>query len=84
MDRCEFEKILSGDSGSWEGDNALEGLKIIEKYIPGKGVEGAEHDIIYSVDIDELLESGITKEDAKELRRLNWMIEDSEYMACFI
>lgn len=84
MDRDKFNEIFDGDSFvTWEGDNALRGLKIIEKYLPGKGVEGAGHDIIYSVDADELIEAGITEEDAKSLRDINWMINDG-YMACFV
>lgn len=84
MNKEEFIKLFEGDSGKWEGDNALQGLKIIEKYVPDKGIEGANHDIIYSVDVDELINGGITREDAKKLRCLNWMIEDDEYMACFV
>lgn len=84
MNRCEFKQIFSGDSGTWEGDNALQGLKIIEKYLPGEGIRGADHDIIHSVDVDELIEAGITKEDVLELCRLNWMIEGDSYLACFV
>jgi len=80
----EFIELFKGDSGQWKGDNALQGLKIIEKYVPGKGVEGANRDIIYSVDVDELIAGGITREDAEELRRLNWMVEGGECMACFV
>lgn len=66
------------------GCNALEGLKIINKYLPNTGVEGASHDVIYSADIIKLIEAGVTKEDVVLLRRLNWMIEDEEYLACFV
>ena len=83
MDKNEFIRIFDGDSGEWDGDNALQGLKIIEKYVPGRGIEGAEHEIIYSVTVDQLVEGGITKEDAEELRRLNWMVEYGA-MACFV
>lgn len=65
-------------------DNAFLGLKIIRKYLPRTGIEGAEHDMIYSVDIDKLCEAGITVEDAKQLHAINWHIEDDEYMACFV
>ena len=86
MEICEFEKIFKGDSGKWDGDNAMQGLKIIEKYFPPDAeiIQGAGHDVIWSVDAEELVEYGITKEDAEELRRLNWMIEEGEYMACFV
>lgn len=83
MDRERFDEIFSEDSDKWEGDNAIQGLKIIEKYMPGSGIEGAEHDIIYSVEVDALIEAGITVEDAKKLRDINWMIDDGG-MACFV
>lgn len=83
MNRQEFDKIFEADSGSWKGDNAYQGLQIISKYTDYL-IEGADHDVIWSVDVDKLIEAGITKEDALELRRLNWMIEDGSYMACFV
>ena len=84
MDREEFINLFHGDSGQWEGDNAMQGLKIIEKYAPKHCVEGAGHDIIYSAEVDELIDGGITRHDAEELRRLNWMIEDETCLSCFV
>jgi hypothetical protein len=87
MKREKFIEILDGGSGRWEGDNAIQGLKIIEKYIdPQKThlIQAAQHDIIFSVGIDELVEAGITEQDAEELRRLDWMVEDDEYLACYV
>lgn len=87
MTREQFEKIMDGYSNlsAYEENNALLGLKIIAKYLPKCGIEGAEHDIIYSVDVDELLEAGIAEADAIELRNLNWMIDDeSDSLACFV
>jgi len=87
MTRERFEEIMDGDSKleDYDDDNAYLGLQIIRKYMSKKGVEGAEHDVIYSVNIDELLEAGITEEDAIELCNLNWMIdEDGDCLACFV
>jgi hypothetical protein len=87
MNREKFIKILDGEGRGWEGDNAIQGLKIIEKYIdPQKTdlIQGAEHDIIWSVGIDKLIEAGITEQDAEKLRDLNWMVEDDEYLACYV
>ena len=82
----EFETIMEGDDDlmNIDDDNAFVGLQIIRKYLPKSGIEGADHDVIYSASVEKLLEAGITKEDAIELRRLNWMIEDGEYLACFV
>ena len=78
-----FIEIMEGDSGKWEGDNAYKGLTIIKKYTDNL-IQGAGDDVIWSEDISTLIEKGITEEDVKELRRLNWMIEDSTYLACFV
>ena len=66
------------------GDNALKGLNLIAKYLPLKGISGANHDVIYSVGVEELIGAGLTEEDCLVLRRLNWMVEDEEYFACFV
>ena len=83
-----FIEILEGDSKFPKGlkgdDNAFLGLLIIRKYLPKSGIEGAGHDVIWSVDIDEIIEAGITEEDARKLRDLNWMIEEGTYLACFV
>jgi hypothetical protein len=88
MKREKFIEILDGESdGNWEGDNAIQGLKIIEKYIDHQKtnlIQAAQHNIIWSVDVDELIEAGITEHDAEELRRLNWMVQDDEYLACYV
>ena len=89
MDFDRFYEILNdddlgGSKLSDEGCATMKGLKIIEKYIPGAGIEGAGHDVIYSVDVDKLIEAGITEEDTEELRALNWMVEEESYMAHFV
>jgi len=83
----QFETIMNDESVESkfpEGDNALVGLNIIAKYLPRKGIEGAEHDIIYSVDVEEIVEAGITEEDTRRLKELNWMIEEETCLACFV
>jgi hypothetical protein len=76
-------EIFDGDSGKWDGDNAYQGLQILAKYTKYL-IQGADHDIIYSVGLDEIIKAGITEEDCLELRRLNWMVEDGECLACFV
>lgn len=78
-----FINLMNKDSGEWEGDNAYQGLTIISKYTDVL-IQGAIKDVIYSEDIEVLIEKGITEEDVKELRRLNWHIEDQTYLACFV
>lgn len=71
---------------SWEGDNFAQGLLIIMKYFNVSEkciVEGADHDVIYSVFISILAESDITEEDVLALRKLNWMEQDGA-LACFV
>lgn len=83
----ELTDILGQDSeGGWEGDNAFQGLQIIAKYInPAEEdiIQAAEHDIIYSVDLEEIIKAGLTKEDAIALRNLGWMEQDGG-LACFV
>ena len=86
MDTERLEEIFFETETDWTGDNAFKGLEIIKKYFPEKRViSAAGHDIIYSVDVNELCEAGITEEDAISLRKLNWMIKpDFECLACFV
>ena len=84
-----FIEIMESDTDikapTWKGCNVVSGLKIITKYLPEKGIEGAEHDIVYSVNTSELIKAGITEEDAIKLRKLNWMIDEyGEGLACFV
>lgn len=64
-------------------DNAWEGLKILSKYAKNL-IQGAGHDVIWGPNIEDLVENGITEDDVRELRKLNWMIEDESYVACFV
>lgn len=83
MNKERFVEIMRGDSGKWEGDNAFQGMQIIAKYTDNI-ICGADHDIIYSEDIDELIKAGITEREVEELRRLNWIIHDNSWLACFV
>lgn len=86
MNQEELKTILEADTAiNWDGDNALLGLKLISEYFPGKTVlEGADHDIIYSVPAEELINAGLTEEHAMELSTLNWMLYENYYMACYV
>ena len=88
MNAEEFKKIMDDDTVSPnfpKEDNALIGLNIIAKYLPYSGVQAAEHDIIYACDVEELVNAGLTEEDARRLRDINWMIDDdSDCLACYV
>ena len=85
----EFVEIFDDDEmgGSLlpklKGDNALIGLNLIAKYISGDVLQAAEHDIIYSASIDDLVEAGITKQDVEYLTKINWGI-DGGYLVCYV
>lgn len=69
-----------------KGDPTLMGLNLMAKYFPGTIViGGADHDIIYGCDVDELLEAGITEEDTKLLIDYGWIISDEgSYLSCHV
>jgi len=81
-----FMEIFNDDSieSDWDGCNALQGLIIINNYLPNTGICGAEHDIIFSAEISKLIDAGITEIDVIRLRELNWMTEERKYLACFV
>ena len=82
MNRETFEQIFEDTDSDWKGDNAYKGLQILSNYTD-ELIQGADHDVIYGPDIDELIEAGITKEEVKELGKLNWIIMD-DYLACYV
>jgi hypothetical protein len=74
-----LNEILEDDSLKKDVDDAVfEGLVILRKYNPYV-IQGAEHDEIYSLDVEEGCEflDKITEEDAIRLSELGWFI-DSE------
>ncbi len=84
MTREELDQIFEDKDAEWSGDNAWHGLQIIAKYTDFL-LHGANHDVIYSIGVDEVLELGLTKEDAEQLALLNWTIDDDcGCFACFV
>jgi hypothetical protein len=80
MDNDKFDMTRSTDANS-----ALIGLNVIAKYLPNSGVGAAEHDEIWACGVHELLEAGLTSEDAIILSEHNWMIDDeSDSLSCFV
>jgi len=89
MTRERFEEIFEKTDTDFKkhkklGDHTLAGLNIISKYIPNYVICGADHDILYSVNIDELIKAGIVEEDVILLRELNFIINGGDYLASYV
>jgi len=79
MDEEKLIEIFENTESEFSGDNIFLGLQIIAKYIdPTKKiiVGAAGHDIIYATDVEDIINAGLTIEDAVKLAKLNWMIEE--------
>ena len=77
-----LEEIFEETQSKWEGDNAFQGLQILAKYTEKNVICAAEHDIIYSINAEDVIEI-LSEEDAIKLAQLNWMLEDN-YFACYV
>ncbi len=82
-DFLEIFKKVKSDISNLDGDNCYLGLQIVAKYSKNI-VAGANHDVLYSESVENLIKQGITKEDVTELRKLNWSIEEQDYLFCFV
>jgi len=65
-------------------DEALRGLNVMAKYIKGNVIMGADHDVIYSVEVQVLVDAGITEEDVVTIRNSMWWSEDGDYLQHFV
>ena len=76
MERERLEQIIENTESEYTKgiDNAYMGLAILAKYSPYV-LQAAEHDIIYSVDVDDIIDK-LTEEDAVQLAKHGWHIED--------
>ena len=58
----------------------FEGLVILNKYAKKENVvAGAGHDQIYSINVCDACEAGITKEDVLQLQKYEWMVQDGYF-----
>jgi len=93
METEEIERLFSMDEfeeggidRSWTGDNAVQGILIIAKYVDYMKEDiicGASHDEFYSVDLETLVKNEITDTDIRELVRLNWTCYEG-CLKCFV
>lgn len=80
MTRERLEELFDTTENNHKGDGAFKGLMILAQYFDTSKTDiitAAEHDEIYSVDVDDLLKSGISELDVKSLAKYGWGI-DSE------
>lgn len=91
MEKLTYEQvsqIFDETDSKWSGDNAFKGLLIIAKYFDVEKTDivcWAGHDEICSVDVQEAIDSGMTRADFVQLSELNWFInEDSESLATYV
>jgi len=86
MDLDRVEQIfLETEIVRTSGDRTFRGLEIINKYT-NNVIGAAEHDKIYSEDVDVLIEKGITEAEMIEIASLPGWHYDDEYqcLACFV
>lgn len=94
MKKITLERIeeLFGDGrvdSEYEGDNFLQGIEILKKYFDISKediVRCASHDTIWTPDAEELIERGLTEEDAIKLVKLNWVYDEDDEggFCCFV
>ena len=77
MTEDELKKIMDEDFDyeSTKQNKILMGLNIMVKYLPATGIICAEHDQVWSASIEDLLNAGLTEDDAVKLRNLGWRID---------
>ena len=85
MEKERFLEIIEGTHMDHDikGDKNFLALEIMHKYVDSV-LEGADHDIVYGCDIDDLIEGGMTEEEALLLAQYGWHTEDDDYMASFV
>lgn len=79
MNREKFIELVDDCNSEWEGDNIYKGLQIIAKYFDANEVKiitGVEDGILFSVRVNDIVNAGVTEEDAIKLCNLNWMIDE--------
>lgn len=81
MTREEFDELMEETDSDDIDNGALRGLNILQKYADEKEdvVSGVSHDQLWSLGVDEVLEKGLTKEDAVALRKLGWFESEDAF-----
>lgn len=83
LDIFDFKKIINEYDDKMESNGCLKGLNLMYKYT-GKYIHGADHDIIYGVDVVELIENNISKEDIILLASYGWTVSEDDYMQRYV
>lgn len=74
-----FAELMEGESDYSKHKDKCRvtaGLMIITKHTGVFGVEGAEHDIVYSVDVERIAATEITEDEVTTLREMGWFIDE--------
>jgi hypothetical protein len=81
-----LDLIQKKNNGLWElSDYVFRGLLIIYKYFPNQEIiTGSSNDIIYSVDINDLIKKNITEKDIITLINDNWFIDNEDYLYHYV
>ncbi len=85
MELEQFEQIMEADYDYNDRikDGLIKGILLMRKFCHSADIEGADHDIIYSIDCQQLIDAGIVQEDVMRLRLMGWHIQD-EYLCMFV
>ena len=80
-----FEQLMDETESDHDIPNReLKGFMIMEKYSKGDNVfGGADHDVIFAMDIETLINNGITDEDIILLAKYTFHIND-EYLQTYV
>lgn len=74
-----FKELMEKDSKGITGDRAFKGLLVIAKYIDmhkKQVITHAEHDKIYSVSVQEIINTDITEDDVEKISAVGWFIDN--------
>lgn len=81
----ELREIFSTDIPEFKF-TTMQGLSFIEDICLSaiSVIQGAGNDVIYSVDLQDLIDGNITKEDAMNIRNSGFHVMDETYLATYV
>lgn len=67
-----------------KGCDVFDGLAIMRQYVNNDLIVAADHDIVYSVEIQELIDGGINLGDVVQLGKLGWHVSEFDTLAHYV